>query len=323
MRYSKILNLLFLLVLLSDQVFSQERSIFDNSYLQPFITNPAFTGIEYYPVGQIGVKKQWLGFPDAPESFQISGNIRIGSYDFYDPKGYINTGPLNIKDRLGLGAALFQDKNGPLTNTGGLISYGYHIPLKNNSGFSLGLSVILLHYGMNTSILKPDQSNDPYLLMGNNSISNLNFGVGTVYRIKNYYFGASINKLINNKLDSYFPKANYPSFFLTGGTKLYKNSNHFNIEPSFVIKNLGSNKLFLDLNTKIYIQRMNWIAFSYSTLQRLNFRFGLRLYKNTYIAYNYELSLGKIASYNYGTHEIILGINIGLSRVEGLRRSNN
>ena len=42
-----------------------------------------------------------------------------------------------------------------------------------------------------------------------------------------------------------------------------------------------------------------------------------------YAGYNYEYSVSKIASYNYGSHEIHLGINLGLRGVEGVRESTD
>ena len=69
----------------------------------------------------------------------------------------------------------------------------------------------------------------------------------------------------------------------------------------------------IDFHTKLYVQRLTWIAISYSTAGKMNFRFGLRLYKMLYAGYNYEYTLGDVASYSFGSHEIHLGINLGLT----------
>ena len=164
-------TILIIIVSISfNKLFAQETSIYEDYYLNTFIINPAATGTEYYPVVDLSAKKQWLGFSGAPTTYLLSGNFRMGTYDFYDPKKFINKGPLKVKNRIGLGAALYRDNNGPVSNTGGLISYAYHIPLENENSLSLGFSFISTLHSINSSELKPDQPDDNYLLTGNKSV---------------------------------------------------------------------------------------------------------------------------------------------------------
>ena len=301
--------------------FSQEKAIFTNHYLDPFIVNPACSGADYYTVAHLSVKKQWLGFSNSPSSFFLSGNFRIGEYDFYDPKGFVNQGPLKIKDRIGIGAAVFQDINGPLSNTGGILSYAYHVPINKESRLSFGMSAIIMQYSLNNNLLQPDQINDPYLFTGNNSIFNINFGFGVYYHNYDYFTGLSIIKVLPSISNVNETSEIQPSIFFIGGYKFNRASKSFNFEPSLTIKKLGNELFMADAHAKLYIKRLNWIAFSYSTTQRINFQFGLRMYKMTYIGYNFEFNVSKIAAFNYGSHEISLGINLGLIGIEGIRET--
>jgi len=300
-------------------LFSQENSVYQNYYLNPFIINPAATGAEYYPIVDLSVRRQWLGVPDAPSTLLLAASIRTGRYDFYDPKKFLNKGPLTLTDRIGLGASIFRDKNGPLALTGGILSYAYHVPIKYDSQLAFGLSTIFNYYTFNSSILKPDQDNDPYLLNGNDNKFRVNFNIG-IYLYNDFYFiGCSANKILPdiNKVNDEIREQ--PSLFLMGGYKFFRNKKDFNLEPSVVIKKIASNNLSVDIHTKLYIKRYHWIALSYSTDNKINVRFGLLLYKRLYAGYNYELTLGDIATYNYGSHEIHLGINLGLIGIEGIR----
>lgn len=110
-----------------------------------------------------------------------------------------------------------------------------------------------------------------------------------------------------------------PSFFLIGGYKFFRNNQSFNFEPSVTLKKLANYNLSFDIHAKLYILRYHWIAVSYSTDSRINFRFGLLLYKRIYAGYNYEFTLSDIALYNFGSHEIHLGINLGLIGIKGIR----
>jgi type IX secretion system PorP/SprF family membrane protein len=317
-------NFIIVLTLITScctDLYSQEGSIYDNYYLNPFIINPAITGAEYYPVAELSAKKQWLGFPDAPTTFLLAGNYRIGHYDFYDPKGFVNKGPLKLANRIGLGAAMYRDNDGPLSTTGLILSYAYHSILHNNSKLSFGISGIGTVYSLNSSVLKPDQSNDTYLLNGNGNVFRANINFGVYYYNDIYFAGLSANKILPDVPNVNNQTKELPSYFLIGGYKFLAKNNSLNIEPSFTLKKLGAEKITIDIHTKFYVKRLNWIAISYSTSGKMDFQFGLNLYKMLYAGYNYESTLSNINSYNSGSHEIYLGINLGLVGIEGIRRT--
>ncbi len=310
-----------LLIFVQIPIASQEASVFSNYYLSPFIVNPAFTGSSYYPQAVLSTRKQWVGFQDSPGTILLSGNYRIGTYDFYDPKGFVNKGKLKIKDRLGLGLAIYRDKNGPLENTGGTFSYAYHSQINSKDEISFGMSVIGTYYSFNSSILEPDQPDDPYLMNGNDNKFRLNFNLGALYHSSTYFIGISAAKILPDQYSTNDPLEIQPSYFLMGGYK-YKINNGFSVEPSLTVKKLGSDGFSVDVFSKLYIKKINWIALSYSTSGKVNFLFGVHLVKMVYAGYAYEYSLSKISKYTYGTHEIYLGINLGLFGVEGIGRSS-
>ena len=322
---SRYLSRIFIILFFGSNSYialSQENSIFLNDYLDPFISNPACTGSEYYPVLHLSARKQWVGFPESPATLFLSGNTRLGNYDFYDPKGFVNQGPLQLKDRIGLGASIFKDKNGPLATSGGLMSYSYSVPVTKESRLSFGLSVLMLQYSVNTSILKPDQIFDPYLLSGDNRIFKFNCGFGLYYSNSKYFIGTSLLKLFPGISDiNDLPKES-PDYFMIGGYKFNINGDNMIFEPSVELKKFSQYPLIIDTHAKLYIKKLNWIATTFSSSGNLNVQLGLRFYKMAYIGYGYYYTLGKIARFNYGSHEISLGINLGLFHVEGLKAGN-
>jgi type IX secretion system PorP/SprF family membrane protein len=299
---------------------SQEYAIYERYYFSPFIINPAITGAESYPVADISVRKQWLGFPDAPTTYQLSGNYRIGTYDFYDPKGFVNKGPLKLKDRIGIGAAMYRDVNGPSNFTGGLISYAYHMPINFQTNLSFGMAVVGSYYGFNSSLLKPNQPDDNYLLNDNDHKFDINFNIGGYLYSRTYFIGISANKILPGIYQVNDNSSFNPSYSIIGGYKLMAENSSFSLEPSIAIKKIGSEGFSLDIHSKLYIKRVNWIAVSYETSGNLSFQFGLRLYRKIYVGYDYGYTVSEISRYNYGNHEIHLGINLGLINVEGIRR---
>ena len=300
-------------------IFSQEYFIYTNYYLNPSLINPAVAGTENYPSADFSVRKQWVGIPDAPTTYLLAVNFKIGRYDFYDPKKFINKGPLKLTDRIGLGVSIFRDINGPLAYTGGILSYSYHVNVNADSKLSFGMSAIFNYYSFNSSILKPDQSNDPYLLNGNDNGFNTNFNFGIYFYNEVYFIGFSADKILPGIQKVNDQNMEQPSLYLMGGYKFLKNNRNFILEPSLTFKKLANTNLSVDIHSKLYILRSHWIAVSYSTDNRINFRFGVLLYKRLYAGYNYEYTLTDIGSYSFGSHEIHLGINLGLRGIEGIR----
>jgi len=307
---------LFLLIISELTLSSQETSIYENYYLDIFIINPAATGANYFPEADLSVRKQWVGFPDAPATFLLAGDLRAGKREFYDSRKFLNKNPLKMAGRVGLGASVFTDINGPLTYTGGILSYAYHLPVSTRSTLSLGISAIGSYYAFNNSVLKPDQPDDPYLLSGNDNVFSANFDLGIYFHNEDFFTGLSVDKILPDFITLNEDKKAQPSFFLMGGTKIKLSGNSLMLEPLVVIKKTGDTDPSIDFHTKLYIKRLTWIAISYSTAGKMNFRFGIRLYKMFYAGYNYEYTLSDVASYSIGSHEIHLGINLGLNGIE-------
>ena len=303
----------------SVNLFSQETSLYENYYLNPFIVNPAATAAEFYPTADLSARQQWIGIPDAPATFMLAGNVRVGNFDFYNPKGFVNKGPIKMTDRIGLGASIFRDSNGPLAHTGGILSYAYHMPVNTDSWLSFGISAIGTYFTFNSSVLKPDQPDDPYLLSGNDNVFRVNFNLGSYFHNSVYFIGLSADKILPDIKNVNDKKKEQPSLFLMGGYKILKTHKTFMLEPSIAFHLIAGNDLSADIHTKLYIKKLNWIALSYRTTGKINFRFGLKLYKMFYVGYNYEFTVSKIASYNLGSHEIHLGINLGLVDIERTR----
>jgi type IX secretion system PorP/SprF family membrane protein len=311
--------LIIVLFCSSNIIVSQEYSMYEGYYFSPFQVNPAVTGAEPYPVADISVRRQWAGFPDAPSTYQLSGNYRIGKYNFYDPKGFVNKGPLKLGDRVGIGAAVCRDINGPSNYSSGLISYAYHMSIGFQTNLSFGMAVVGSYYGFNSSLLNPDQPEDNYLLNGNNSKFNINFNIGGYLYSKHYYMGFSVNKILPDIYQVNEKTAFNPGYFIIGGYKFMAENNSFNFEPSLAIKKIGKEGLAIDVHAKLYLKRVNWIAVSYGTSGLLGFQIALKLYRKVYLGYNYGYTMSEMAQYNYGSHEIHLGINLGLIGVEGVR----
>jgi type IX secretion system PorP/SprF family membrane protein len=284
------------------------------------VTNPAAAGLEYYPVCELSVKRYLSGFPDAPVTFLLAGSFRIGKHDFYDPKGFVYKGPIKISNRIGLGGAIFSDINGPLSVSGFTISYAYHIPLNSSSGLALGMSFTGNYYSLNSSVLKPDQPGDSYLFSGNENKFKVNMNFGTFFFSNDYYAGISADRIVRDVSNVCEETRTRLSIFFISGYRIVRGRD-IDLIQSIAIKKVENEKIAADITGKLYIKKMNWTTISYSTSGRLDFYFGLHLYRSLYAGYHYEILFNKMISYSYGSHEIFIGTYLGLNETHGSIKS--
>lgn len=311
-------GILLLIIVPWLNIAAQEASVLKQYYVTPSMVNPAFTGVNYYNEAVLSVRKQWVGIPNAPSTILLSANSRTGTFGFYDPKGFVNKGPLKIKDRLGFGASIYRDSYGPENLTGGNIAYAYHAPVSRKYELSFGMSVMGNYHSFRSDLLKPDQPDDPYLLNGNDDAFNFNFNLGVLFHSSDNFIGLSVIELLPDQQNINEEKKFQPSWFLMTGHKFPVNE-YLIFEPSVTIKKLRQDLLSADLYTKLYVKRLNWVALGYSTTGDVKILMALHLVKMVYAGYSYEYTLSKISAFNYGTHCVYLGINLGLYGIEGIR----
>lgn len=294
--------------------FSQEKSITNQAYIDPFLINPACAGSEIFTIVRLSVDKHLTGFSESPATMTLTGNTRAGSKEFYTSKGLVNKNKIKIDDRVGLGGNLYYDKNGPLNNVGGMLAYAHHIPVNRISALSLGLAVNMMNKSLNMSELEPQELNDEYLFNEQYEYFQVSFGLGAYYYTKQFFTGISvINLLPVSGNGNSFP-AKSPSYFVITGYKF--NGRILEFEPSVIINKLSGENLNFSIFTRIYYLRYNWVSLSYNAQGYADIMAALKLYNSFYLGYNYVYTLGRIVSYNYGSHRISLGINLGLRGIK-------
>ena len=315
----KIQTLLFFLMLINTYSYleGQSYTLYSKIDVYEYTINPAITGRDYYPYLNLSFKKQWLGIENSPFTTGVGGCIRMGTFDFYRPNKMLNKSIYKNKGRIGLGALILHDINGPIETSNYVTTVSYFIPFKE-SELSFGLASRLSNYTIDYSILSPETENDP--VFTNSEIGSLipEFDFGIYYHSPQFYAGISINELIKrHKLFVFEDDDNYrDAFFLSGYKFLLL---YFDFEPAIYLGLINKEDVYYQFRTKVYYRSYNWLAISYKHKNIINLSLGARLNK-LYFAYSFEQNVSKLANYNLGTHELMLGMNIGLFEAEGIRK---
>ena len=290
---------------------AQEKSIYRQAYVDPFILNPAFTGSAQIPVARLAVEKRLVGFSNSPSTVLLTGNTRIGDYKFYTPGGLVNKGPLKVGNHTAFGGALFYDNNGPINSTGGMFSYAYHFSLTQGSALSMGLSAKLMNQSVNTSRFETVQPDDIYLLDDQYDALRLNFGIGFYFHTSRLFSGVSVMDLLPVESGTDTP-VKKPGYHVLGGYRFNSVTPALDFEPSFLISKRAGENTDLNFYARVYYLNQHWAAVSYSTQGFIDIMLAVRLLNSLYLGYNYTYVTGKISSFSYGSHTISFGINLGL-----------
>ncbi len=299
---------------------SQISPVYSKHYNYEQFVNPAITGRDYYPVVNFAHKKYWLGTKDSPSTTCIGASMRLGTYNFYTPRMMVNRSKFTSKSRVGLGGFIMHETDGPLNYLNGTLTYSYFIPFNNASTqLSFGISAQFHSYSVNMGMLDPLDDNDPELMKLNDKKLVPEAGFGVYLHDDQFFAGLSVNDLLLSDLplDDNDHNKNKRDFFFQTGYKFFLK--RFELEPSIFIAKINNTPLYKFASLKLYYMNYNWFAVSYRSTKSFMVSAGLRL-SRFYLAYNYEHSVSKMMKYFEGSHEIMLGVNIGLYKVEGIRK---
>jgi type IX secretion system PorP/SprF family membrane protein len=307
LRIILLLFMNFLLLSLSAQISPLYQEHFN---YEQFI-NPAITGNNKMAIVNLSHKQFFYGIEGSPYSTCMATSMRLGSFDFYNPQKMINTTDFFSRGRVGLGALMMQEKDGPLNSYYAQFNYAYFLPIKHaNSELSFGLSIQFINYYLNKDILKPVDSDDPKILNANKNSMIPESGCGVYYRDPQFYIGVSVNDLLLSKRplnESNIFKNKRDYFFMTGYKFFLK---RFELEPSLYLAQIDENPFYYFSQLKLWYLNNNWFSIGYRSEKSIIFSLGIGLQRFS-VSYAFERNVSDLGSYFNNSHEIMIGMNIG------------
>ncbi len=300
---------------------AQQVPMYSQYTMNGFLVNPSFAGRDGYTSVNLTVREQWTGLEQSPSTYALSFQTRILRNSYISKSTSVKKKLIRPTKggQVGIGAYVFNDKNGIMRRTGGQAAYSYNIPLsdasdENPRNLSFGLAMIAYQYSMDFDGLVYDHD-DPYLNNYDRSVFIPDFNFGVSYSTSKFYAGFAMTNLLCGSVR--FSDGNNDEsgelghYFLTGGVKIPLAANWL-IEPSAFIK--SSDMLFkaiqMDITSRVYYRNDYWLGLSWRTRDALIALLGLR-YDRFYIAYAYDFTLTEMRRQGQGTHELTLAVKFG------------
>lgn len=312
---------LLLLVFITQFSFSQEGIAVYSDYLSDnyYLLHPSMAGAADCGKVRLTARQQWFGQDEAPALQTLSFNTSVG-------------------ERSGIGAIVFNDRNGYHTQTGAKLSYAHHLRFSRST-----LDLNQLSFGVNAGLIQTNldetsfyNSNNGYDPIVNGGVvqkdSYFNVDLGASYFYLDFYTHFTVKNVIESRRELYtnIETDNLRKYLWSVGYVFSVGDNGLLLEPSTMFQLVEQTKeKTIDLNLKVYktldfgkvwgglsyrrsfdgANFINGTNVSDQKLQYITPILGLN-YKKFMFAYTYSYLTGNVKFDNSGFHQITLGLDI-------------
>ncbi len=290
--------------------FSQEGLPVYFDYLSDnyYLIHPSMAGVSEGGKIRLTARKQWFDVDRAPALQTLSAHMRVG-------------------EKSGIGAILYNDRNGYHSQTGVKLTYAHHLILSGDvralNQLSFGMSAGLIQSNLDETEFR---SIDPDNAISgtNNSVTYYNVDLGASYNFLEFYAHFTVKNLLGTNRDLYsgIEIDNLRRYLVSAGYVFGKSA--WQLEPSVLFQLTEFTKeKSVDINMKAYKDTefgTLWGGLSYrrsfdapadlGELQLFTPILGVNL-KKFMFAYTYTYQTGDLRFANGGFHQITLGYNFG------------
>ena len=286
-------KLLYLIVLSSLNLFSQQESFYSLYMYNMQVVNPAYAGSEESGVFTLLNRNQWAEVENAPKTTALSYSSAM-------------------KKNVGLGISVVSDDVFIEQQTFTYIDFSYKLKTTEKSNLYLGIKAGGNFYRSDPSeLIGYSTTADP--LQRTISQFNPNIGAGLYYQHDKYWLSFSVPRLFNAKRDNdlVITAKDRVHTYLGAGMTIPINE-ALNVRPSFMYRKVKGLPTSFDLTGFINYQNDIDLGFSYRTDASSSLMLMFYPIKGFQIGYAYETpSEQMLSGISLKTHELILRIRLG------------
>lgn len=288
--------------------------------------NPALTGANDLLDLRIGCRQQWVGFEGAPRTMYLSGYGAINAIDEQTyTRNSLSTSAMDRKDasatgffartKQGTGGGLYLDEQGPFRQMEINLNYAVHVPVSHRTYMSVGLMPGIYQARIDFSRVEVlDIATDPtYLNLLENGGSSAHFQVsgGLSLYSDNYYIAYSMMQMTRVNIsgnESLNDKGEVRHQFM-GGYRYYLNQD-LELVPNVFVRVEEAMPLLWDAGARVQYKGQFLMGASYRNDKSLTATLGLLYNDKVRIGYSFEFKTGPSETFNSGSHEIVLGLQL-------------
>lgn len=270
--------------------------VYNQFFMNPYIYNPAYAGVEGHAVIFAMYKNQWTQVEGAPSQTHVN---------FHVP----------LKGGISFGAFAYNESIGPISTSGGKITGGYLVTLDKEHFFRFGLSIGAGNTMLDINSFDAEAQGDLAITDLSQTGSFLLGDFGLTYHFGHFNVGVSLPSLFSNTLpriggfeeisfkptDNMLFKANYRGHL----------SDDIAIEPHLIYR---YNKYLpdqIEATVILHVYHLIWIGGSYRQDAGIVGLLGAKVKEKLGVGYSYELGNSNLSNQLGGSHEIHIGYHLG------------
>jgi len=284
---------------LFNPIAAQQTPLFSEYNYNPFIINPAYSGLTPNTEISISNSGYFSPFEGSPKSFALSGH-----------------GSLNRK-KVGIGAGIISDEIGVTKSTSFFAAYAYKIYFDFDSDrpYWQNYHPGVLSFGVTAGIQKYQDNltelgiTNDYVFAEDINATVPTIGFGFLFNHNTFYVGFSSPNVIGDALvsDKSFNISNtYYGYF---GYRFFNNRFlDLIIKPNVLLKHEKGAPLQADFNIAVSVRNRFEVGAGYRTSNSYNVLAGIYLFNNFRVIYNYNIATNNSPLGN--THGLILSYQL-------------
>ncbi len=207
-------------------------------------------------------------------------------------------------------------KNGPVTQYGIILDVAYRMFLGNDQKLAFGIKGGLNLFQGEFASLHPLEANDQVFQQDVSTKSDPQFGFGMMWYSDRFYLGLSSPKVLRtdffetDSLALVSDPGQRPHYFLTGGY-VFDLGTYTKFKPTFMVKAVEGAPLSFDLGANFLLYEKLWLGAMYRHTDAVGALVQYNLTDGLSVGYAYDYPLSPLRNYSGGSHEFMLGLDLG------------
>ena len=291
-RNLKLRIILYIGVTVSVLVSSaQQTQVYNQFFMNPYVYNPAYAGVDGHPVFYALFKQQWIKIPEGPQLMHATYHIPL-------------------KRGVGIGGTVFQDSQGPLSSTSFKASGSYLVNIDRKHFLRFGMSLGL---GSNKVTLPEDAIGDPAFAGESNMYLIGDFGVS--YHFDHFNAGLALPNLFSSEIiteRSLSPFKVSPTDNMLFKMNYRGHINHYMaIEPHLIYRFSNVVPSQYEIATILHLRHLLWVGGTYRQSAGLVGLVGAKFKNKIAVGGAFELGSQNYGDLTGSSFEIQVGIHLG------------
>lgn len=287
---------LFCFALLASSIaFGQQDPIYSQYLMNPLVLNPAYAGINNNLTATASYRVQWSGLAGQPQTLNLNGSSSI------------------LENKLGVGVTLLQDKIGNATISDFNASVAYKLKVSEEYSLSFGMQVGALGFKTDNSELTIRHTGDEAFPEGVTRTSTVNLGAGAILKSEQWMVGLSVPRMLPTKINSGSQQFElYKQHFYLFASYAYILNEHINLKPSVLLRGVGGAPASIDINGAMTFNMIHTAGIFTRNFKTYGAMLQTIVKEKLRVGYVFELPTNKSVGPSFKTHEVVVGIRMGV-----------